>query len=842
MKTKTQLTTWSIFFIFVLCLSLVNVNTVLADDGLPPTDQPVATEETPEVVPPIEEALATEEPAITEETIPVEETVVAELLTELPENVDVVVMDEEGEVIPLSTQEALNVISDTDPMWCPAGVLPGGAGCTINFATIALLLTDMRNNTLTYDQHGIIYFTATPGASFALTTAGASLGSGDFNTLNDFNLTLQGGWNGLNGASATFVTQTNFGTNSLTIGSSSNPWVGNLTLNNFLFNGVTSSNAISIFTTSGDVTFNNVDVNNQGGTNYTAFIDSDSGDITIQNGSSFDGNNTGNNQNRGFSAATNTGAINITNTTFNDARGCFALFGSCLIDELTNYSGATLSAPTVNLSNVTANNNDLSGIRINNASLITLNNVTATNNGTLIVGSGVYVNGTGSTIVNVTGGTFSNNEPYGIYLTGISAVNYLSPPTCSGNLLPLAFIDPNNCDNIADTTPPVLTLPANITVEAAGASGAVVTFSASANDAVDGVRPVTCSPASGSTFSITTTTVTCSASDNSSNTSSGTFTVSVQDTTAPLIAAHADITQEATSSTGNVITYTNPSTSDAVAGAGTASCLPASGSTFPIGNTTVTCNAIDSYGNAAIPTTFVVHITDTTPPTIAAHADIFTDTTNSLGAFVSYVAPATFDTVDGAGVAICNPPSGSKFPIGKNIVTCTAIDSHGNSSVPVTFIIQVDEDIASAATTNGFFIPATGGSSVKLNCVAPASFKINMAGARIIFNNLCEYEAFINNLQQPELPNELPSGFTLVDGYTINISKDGNLVNPLPEGSSVAIEFNVPNDQKNSDFGVLYWNGTKWSEIAGVMLGSGQFMAEITAEIASSNTFIFVTK
>jgi photosystem II stability/assembly factor-like uncharacterized protein len=86
-----------------------------------------------------------------------------------------------------------------------------------------------------------------------------------------------------------------------------------------------------------------------------------------------------------------------------------------------------------------------------------------------------------------------------------------------------------------DSTPPVLFLPANLTVEATGPTGAPVTFSASANDDHDGWVPVTCSPASGSTFPLGTTTVTCSATDAAANTATGTFTVTVADTTPPVI-------------------------------------------------------------------------------------------------------------------------------------------------------------------------------------------------------------------------------------------------------------------------------------------------------------------
>ena len=80
---------------------------------------------------------------------------------------------------------------------------------------------------------------------------------------------------------------------------------------------------------------------------------------------------------------------------------------------------------------------------------------------------------------------------------------------------------------ITDHTGPTLTVPANITASATTPSGAVVTFTASASDLVDGSRPVVCTPASGSTFAIGVTTVACTASDTRGNSTSGTFTVTV---------------------------------------------------------------------------------------------------------------------------------------------------------------------------------------------------------------------------------------------------------------------------------------------------------------------------
>jgi hypothetical protein len=86
---------------------------------------------------------------------------------------------------------------------------------------------------------------------------------------------------------------------------------------------------------------------------------------------------------------------------------------------------------------------------------------------------------------------------------------------------------------VQDFDPPVLTLPGNMTVEATGLDGAVVTYSATALDAATGTVSVNCSVASGSTFALGTTSVSCSATDRHDNTANGSFTITVHDTTPP---------------------------------------------------------------------------------------------------------------------------------------------------------------------------------------------------------------------------------------------------------------------------------------------------------------------
>ena len=86
---------------------------------------------------------------------------------------------------------------------------------------------------------------------------------------------------------------------------------------------------------------------------------------------------------------------------------------------------------------------------------------------------------------------------------------------------------------LPDVTPPVLTLPATISVYSTSPLGATVSYGVSATDNRDPHPSVTCAPASNSTFAIGATPVTCTATDASANTANGTFVVRVLDLVGP---------------------------------------------------------------------------------------------------------------------------------------------------------------------------------------------------------------------------------------------------------------------------------------------------------------------
>jgi hypothetical protein len=79
-----------------------------------------------------------------------------------------------------------------------------------------------------------------------------------------------------------------------------------------------------------------------------------------------------------------------------------------------------------------------------------------------------------------------------------------------------------------DTSPPVVSVPADLAVDATSPKGAQVSYSASAKDDHDAAPSLACTPASGSVFPIGDTTVTCKATDAAGNAATARFVVHVR--------------------------------------------------------------------------------------------------------------------------------------------------------------------------------------------------------------------------------------------------------------------------------------------------------------------------
>jgi hypothetical protein len=177
--------------------------------------------------------------------------------------------------------------------------------------------------------------------------------------------------------------------------------------------------------------------------------------------------------------------------------------------------------------------------------------------------------------------------------------------TCSADSVSCAFTVTVN-----DSQAPAITCPANVTKSNdPNQCGAVVSYPPpTVSDNCPGVGAPSCTPASGSFFPVGTTTVTCSVNDSSNNKGSCGFTVTVKDTQAPSIICPANFNVAAASScpiaTSAPVSFTVTAT-DNCPGV-TIVCrnqnnqVVTSGSSFPVGTTTVTCTATDIAGNTAM--------------------------------------------------------------------------------------------------------------------------------------------------------------------------------------------------------------------------------------------------
>jgi HYR domain len=104
-----------------------------------------------------------------------------------------------------------------------------------------------------------------------------------------------------------------------------------------------------------------------------------------------------------------------------------------------------------------------------------------------------------------------------------------------------------------------------------------------------------------------------------------------------------------------------------------------------------------------------VGVPDVAPPTITAPTSVLADATSPVGAEVAYSVTAS-DDIDPIPSVACNPSSGSVFPIGDALVSCTATDAAGNTA-RATFVVQVNGAAEQLADLQAAVSGAGSGSS-----------------------------------------------------------------------------------------------------------------------------------
>jgi hypothetical protein len=128
--------------------------------------------------------------------------------------------------------------------------------------------------------------------------------------------------------------------------------------------------------------------------------------------------------------------------------------------------------------------------------------------------------------------------------------------------------------------------------------------------------------------------VTCTARDTAGNQATTTFTVTVVDTTAPVISVPADmVVYNDAGQNGALVTFTVTAT-DAVDQSIKPTLSHASGSFFPIGTTEVTATAVDTKANQAAPKKFKITVRETEMANISTRAAVETGDNLLIGGFI----------------------------------------------------------------------------------------------------------------------------------------------------------------------------------------------------------------
>ncbi|MEL6251988.1 MAG: HYR domain-containing protein [Bacteroidota bacterium] len=172
----------------------------------------------------------------------------------------------------------------------------------------------------------------------------------------------------------------------------------------------------------------------------------------------------------------------------------------------------------------------------------------------------------------------------------------------------------------------------------------------------------------------------------------------IVDTEDPTITCPADVNEDTDAGVcGRVVSFTDPVGADNLPGHSVAQTGgPASGSTFPVGTTTITYTVTDAAGNTAT-CDFDITITDNEAPNVITQP--FTVQLDANGSASISVNDIDNGSSDACGIAtsVLDITSFSCADLGNNTVTLTVTDVNGNSA-SATAVVTVEDVIPPTIT------------------------------------------------------------------------------------------------------------------------------------------------
>ena len=234
---------------------------------------------------------------------------------------------------------------------------------------------------------------------------------------------------------------------------------------------------------------------------------------------------------------------------------------------------------------------------------------------------------------------------------------------------------------IVDTTKPGLSIPDDQTVEASSLDETLVDIGQAKAHDITGISSIVHN--APDVFPLGSSLIAWTATDNHDNITTAYQTITVVDTTSPIIISPQDITSEAIDPTMNYIELGELVASDSV---GIESIINDKPITFSFGSTTVTWTVTDTSSNIS-QATQVVTLVDTTLPEIFAPTNIVAEATGLSSTMVELGEATAHDIM---GIASVTEHPLRFFVLGETTITWTATDTSGNSASATQTVTIVD--------------------------------------------------------------------------------------------------------------------------------------------------------
>lgn len=161
-----------------------------------------------------------------------------------------------------------------------------------------------------------------------------------------------------------------------------------------------------------------------------------------------------------------------------------------------------------------------------------------------------------------------------------------------------------------------------------------------------------------------------------------------------------------------------------------------------------------------------------TVPIVSVPTNITAEATSPSGAVIEYTATA-LDAEDGSLAPTCSPPSGSTFPLGSTVVTCTATDSALNTSSASFTITVVDTTAPTVIAPLPITVEADTPTGTPISDPAIAAFLSGAIALDVVDQNLT-------------ITNDAPSIFPL-GTTTITFTATDDSGNSASDTSTVTV-------------------------------------------------------